>query len=274
MAAASRDAVATGDLCQHNKDVKMDTVIYGPVTSRRFQTSLGINILGPQKLCSFDCPYCDLGVSVLRLNQIKKGEVQLPTALEVEDQLREALKALKAKNQQIQTIAFSGNGEPSLHPDFPDIVSAVMKMKQEMSLDVKVLILSNGVHLDSKRNIAAFNELDERVIKLDAGSDRLFKTINAPLVRSDLTKIYSNLRKLTDVTIQSFFVTGAVDNTKAEDIEDWIEILGIIQPKMVQICGINRPPVNSQVQAVDEDTLYTIASKLKRRTQLESAVYL
>lgn len=251
----------------------MDSIIYGPVTSRRFQSSLGINVLGPQKLCSFDCPYCDLGVSVLRLNQIKKGEVQLPTVLQIEEQLREALKLLKAKNQSIQTITFSGNGEPSLHPDFADIVSAVMKMKNEMSLDVKVVVLSNGAHLDSKRNIAAFNELDERVVKIDAGSDRLFKAINAPLVRSDLTKIYSNLRKLTDVTVQSFFVKGAVDNTKAEDIDDWIEVLGIIQPKMVQICGITRPPLNSQIQAVDEDTLYTIASKLKRRTQLENAVF-
>ena len=251
----------------------MDSIIYGPVTSRRFQTSLGINVLGPDKLCSFDCPYCDLGPSVLRLNQIKKGEVSLPTVGQVEEKLRQSLKDLKSRNQTIQTIAFSGNGEPSLHPEFFDIVSSVLKMKQEMTLDAKVIVLSNGAHLDNKRNVAAFNELDERVIKLDAGSDRLFKVINAPLVRSDLTKLYSNLRKLNDVIIQSFFVKGPVDNTKPEDIEDWIEILGIIQPKLVQICGINRPTADSRVQAVDEDTLYTIASKLKRRTSLENAVF-
>lgn len=248
-------------------------IIYGPISSRRLGQSLGINILGPQKVCSFDCPYCDLGPSEVRMNQIKRNEIALPTPDQVEVEVREALANAPLKGTEFSHLTISGQGEPTLHPDLLEIAERVVKARNEMAADKKIVILSNGAHLDQKKTISAMNLLDERILKLDAGNDRLFKLINAPLVRTNVTKVYAGYRKLKDVIVQSFFVGGVASNTKAEDIEDWIEIIGIIQPKMVQICGINRPTAIPGVERVDEDTLYTIASKLKRRTQIESAVF-
>jgi wyosine [tRNA(Phe)-imidazoG37] synthetase (radical SAM superfamily) len=252
----------------------MDSFVYGPISSRRFGASLGINILGTEKVCSFDCPYCDLGRSQVRLNQIKRNEIVLPSVEDLDQKIRLGLREVLNKGTPFTTITISGNGEPTLHPHFPEVVAMLLKMRDEMANGIPIQILSNGAHLDSKRVVQALNSLDQRVMKLDAGNDRAFKSINLPLVRTNITKVYSNYRKLSDIILQSFFVTGSTDNTKAEDIEDWMEIVGIIQPKLVQICTINRPPSDATVRAVDEDTLYTIASKLKRRTQIESAVFI
>ncbi len=248
-----------------------ELTINPPFHSRRYGRCLDINLLGPQKLCSFDCPYCNLGPSVQRLNLIKKGELQLPTKAEVLDQFR--IKTLEYRGT-FDHVILSGNGEPTLHPEFAEIVTDLALIKRELEIKGKFLLLSNGAHFENKNIVTAANLFDERVIKLDAGNDRTLKKVNQPLVRANVNKIYTNMRKLKDVIIQSFFVTGSADNTSNEAIEDWMEVIGIIKPKLVQICTINQTPALSSVLPASEDTLYTIASKLKRRIQIESNVFL
>lgn len=248
-------------------------LVYGPVQSRRLGLSLGINPLGSVKLCSFDCPFCHLGRSVVRMNQIRK-EVVFPTVDEIEKALRDKIRELKKeKEQPFQTLTISGNGEPTLHPEFDTLVERTLSVRDEMLIKAPLVILTNGAHMDSKKIILGLNKLDERMLKIDVGSDRMMKVVNDPLIRGNIARIVTGTRKLKDVIVQSLFAKGIADNTKNEDIEDWIEVIGMIKPKIVHIYSVYQPTAIPGILKVDEDTLYTIASKLKRRTQIESLVF-
>lgn len=248
-------------------------LVYGPVQSRRLGVSLGINPLGATKLCSFDCPYCHLGRSVVRMNQIRK-EIQFPSVNEIELALREKIRELKKeKDIPFQTLTISGNGEPTLHPEFDELVERILKVRDEMLIKAPLVVLTNGAHMDSRKNILGLNKVDERMLKIDAGSDRLMKVINDPLIRGNIARIVTGTRKLKDVIIQTLFVRGLTDNTKNEDVDEWIEVVGMIKPKVVHMYSVYQPTAVPGILKVDEDTLYTIASKLKRRTQIETLVF-
>lgn len=247
-------------------------LVYGPVTSRRLGQSLGINLLGKQKICSFDCAYCDLGLTQIRLNQLKKDSL-FPTPEEVEKALRQKLQALADKNITFDALTVSGNGEPTLHPDFLGCTEAIQRVRQELQIPAKLVVLTNGVHCDNRRVLQGLGLYDECMIKIDAGSERTYKLLNRPLVRADLTKIAGGARRLKEVIVQSLFIQGAIDNTTKEEVDDWLEVVGIIKPKAIHLYTISRvPPVSGLIKA-SEDTLYTIASKVKRKLQIECLVF-
>jgi wyosine [tRNA(Phe)-imidazoG37] synthetase (radical SAM superfamily) len=202
------------------------------------------------------------------MNKIRK-EIQFPSRQEIVDAVRAQLR----KTADIDAITFSGNGEPTLHPDFEEIVMDIKEARRELSPKAKLVVLSNGAHLDSKKVIVGMNALDVRVIKLDAGNDKLMKVVNAPLVRRNLAQLLSGVKKLNDCIIEAMFVKGPIDNTTNSEIDDWVEIVGMIKPIGVQILTITRDPVDKALQPVDEDSLYSIAFKLKKRTQLEAQVF-
>ncbi|MBX7232704.1 MAG: radical SAM protein [Bdellovibrionales bacterium] len=247
-------------------------VTYGPVLSRRLGNSLGINLLGNNKICSFDCPYCELGPSQIRMKQLKQMEF-FPTVSEVEQSLRKRMMECLNHQMAVDVITISGNGEPTLHPLFLDCVKTILEVRNQLMPDKKVVILSNGVHLNHREIYQAMNLLDERMIKVDAGNEKVLKAVNQPLVRANLTKLTAGCRKLKDVIIQSLFVHGAVDNTQLSDVEEWLEIIGIINPKEVHLVTLDRIPSQPYLKKVDEDTLYTISSRLKRKLQIQGTVF-
>jgi wyosine [tRNA(Phe)-imidazoG37] synthetase (radical SAM superfamily) len=126
--------------------------------------------------------------------------------------------------------------------------------------------------LDSRKVLEAANKLDKRVVKLDAGGDKTFKAVNSPLSRTNLAKVITGIRSMKDVTIQSMFCQGAIDNTKPQDIEEWLEVIAMLKPASVQIQGVSRAPTNEAIIRCDEDTLHTIASLLERRTGIKALV--
>jgi wyosine [tRNA(Phe)-imidazoG37] synthetase (radical SAM superfamily) len=247
-------------------------IAYGPVKSRRLGSSLCVNLLGSMKICSFDCPYCELGQTQIRMNQLKQ-ELSFPSVTEVDLSLRVRLRELLVEQQTIDTLTISGNGEPTLHPEFLECVEKVISARDEILPKTKIVVLTNGAHCDNKRVVHGLNLVDERIVKIDAGNEHTFKAINQPLVRANLSKITSGARKLKDITVQSMFVQGVVDNTALEDIEEWLEIVGIVQPRGVQIYTLDRIPAIPGLKKADEDTLYTIASRLKRKLQIEALVF-
>jgi wyosine [tRNA(Phe)-imidazoG37] synthetase (radical SAM superfamily) len=248
------------------------SLVYGPVQSRRFGRSLGINILGTeQKACSFDCAYCDLGATTIRLNRLK-SDIVFPTVDAISEAVNASLKEIHANGPNFDMICLSGNGEPTLHPDFNEVVKSVMQARETWMPDKPIAVLTNGAHLDSRKVVDAMNKIDQRIVKIDAGNERAFKVVNSPLSRTTLAKVISGVRSLKDVTIQALFVQGATDNTSHADIEDWIEVIAIIKPKTVQIHGISRQTTQSGLIRCDEDTLYAIASRLERKTQIKAIV--
>ncbi len=244
-------------------------IVYGPHVSQRYGTTLGINLLGNEKVCSYNCVYCSLGPTSLTMNKMRK-DYKFPTLDEVRTAFREYIR----KSVPMEAVVVSGNGEPTLHPEFDEAMRMIMQLRDEHLPGRQVVVLSNGAHLESKKVVAGLNLCDERVIKVDAGNDLLMQKTNDPLIRINMAKFLNGIRRLGDCTIQSMFFTGALDNTQAEAIEEWIEVIGMIKPKAVQICTLSRPSnTNADIKAVDEDTLYAIAFKLKKRTNLEANVY-
>ena len=133
--------------------------------------------------------------------------------------------------------------------------------------------MSNGAHFDTRKTLVALEKADEVTVKVDAGNEEIFKSINSPLVRSNITKVISGTRKLKNFSAQAIFVQGSIDNTTNAAIEEWMEVIGMMAPQKVYIYGLKRVPPIAGLKAADEDTLYTIASKLKRRTSIEALVF-
>jgi wyosine [tRNA(Phe)-imidazoG37] synthetase (radical SAM superfamily) len=244
-------------------------LVYGPHSSLRYGSTVGVNLLGAEKVCSYKCIYCSLGATTLTMNKVRKNYV-FPALEDIKTSFRDYIK----KSVPMEAVVVSGNGEPTLHPEFDEAMSMIRSLRDEHLPGRPLVVLSNGAHLDSKKVVSGLNMADERVIKVDAGNDGLMQKVNDPLIRINMAKFLSGVHKLKDCTVQSMFFAGPVNNLENDQIEEWIEVLGMIKPKAIQICTITRAtPVMPSLQAVDEDSLYSIAFKLKKRTNLEANVF-
>jgi len=243
-------------------------LVYGPIQSLRYGSTLGINLLGSSKVCSYNCVYCHLGPTQLTMNKVRK-EYAFPSL----DDLRDAFRHYIKQSVEIDAVVISGNGEPTLYPHFEEAMRMLVELRDEHIPGKRLVILSNGAHLDTKKVVTGMNLLDERVIKVDAGNDALMQKINDPLVRINMAKFLSGVHKLNDCVVQALFVEGEGANTAPEALDDWMEVIGMIKPKDVQLCTLTRPSWHNGVRAVNDDMLDGIAFKLKKRNGLESHVF-
>lgn len=244
----------------------------GPIEDPRHGKSLIINPFGDQtKICSFNCAYCDLGLTETRLNRLKAND-SIPTAIEILEHAREFLKTAHLQGPRLDAIVVSGNGEPTLHPEFPALIAGLIELRSAWLKDRPIVVYSNGTTLDQRKTVEALNLVDERIIKVDAGNEKVFKELNAPLARVNLARILSGIKSLKDVTIQSLFCKGTVDNTQSSDIDDWIEAVIMLRPKRVHIQGASRPTAVAGILRCDEDTLHMIASRFERRSGIKAIV--
>lgn len=231
-----------------------------------------VNVLGTKaKLCSFDCAYCDLGATEVRLNKLKDSGL-LPTVEDILADAQTAFRLIHERGPMVSNVTLSGNGEPTLHPDFPEIVAGLVSLRNIWLEGVPLVLVTNGSALDQRRIAEAANKLDQRIVKIDAGNEKLFKAMNAPLSRVTLQKVLSGARLMKNLSIQAMFHQGSIDNTGSSDIEDWMEVVGLLKPTAVYIQGLSRKPHGSGLIRCDEDTLHTIASKLERRTGIKAIV--
>ena len=246
--------------------------IYGPFKSRRLGTVIGVNPLGHEnKICSYNCPYCELGETKIRMNQVeRKIKFQAPKL--INNQLRGEL--LKVGQPQIaESICISGNGEPTLYPHFKELSKMIYDSRSELSRSLKIHLFTNGAHFEQKKIASALKYYDSIHVKFDAGDDKILKKVNAPLVRTNLNKILHYIRETENLILQSIFITGEVNNIDDDAIESWMEAVGIIKPQLVHLYTIARSPFDSGIKKVDEEVLDIIAAKLKRKTHIDSLVF-
>jgi len=243
-------------------------ILYGPVASRRLGRSLGINLLPTdRKVCSFDCIYCHYGRTGEKT--LAPGRGGLPGVDQVLGAVEEALRA----SPDIDYITFSGNGEPTLHPDFPAIADGVRRLRDDLRPDVKLAILSNSstVHLPRIRKTLAL--FDAPIMKLDAGDARTLASINRPVPAVTLAKIVSGLKEVPDLILQSVLVDGKVTNARGEAFEAWLAALDEIAPAQVQIYSTDRPVPDAGVERVPPLTLRRLAGEIEQRTGLPVKAY-
>ncbi len=245
---------------------------HGPIQSERFGNFVDVNPLGKEKVCSFDCSYCNLGPSYLRMNKIKK-EYEFPSVAEIEDSVRTVLRAARANNENINRILVSGNGDASLYPNLGDLAKMLKRVRDDIYPDVPVEILTNGAKIDTRKSIEAINQFEKVYVKLDAGSDSVLKQVNTPLVRTTISQIISSCRKIDNLVIQSIFVNGVVDNTTDSEVEEWIESISLIEPKEVQLYTLTDAAQVPGVEKADENRIYYIASILERKKKIKTSVF-
>ena len=139
--------------------VLFSETVFGPIHSRRLGTSLGINLLPDDgKVCSFDCLYCEAG-----FNAQGTGTTGLPTREEVASKLEEKLSAMRSAGENLDVITFSGNGEPTLHPDFAAVVKDTLDLRDRYFPDVKVSVLTNSTRLDREDVVNALKSIDNNI---------------------------------------------------------------------------------------------------------------
>jgi wyosine [tRNA(Phe)-imidazoG37] synthetase (radical SAM superfamily) len=239
-------------------------IVYGPIRSRRLGLSLGINLLPTgYKLCSFDCVYCHYGHTDVK--SLSGDARDLPWSSDV---LREVRAALH-KYPNIDTITFSGNGEPTLHPAFFKIAAEVRDLRDELAPNVKLALFSNATTAHRAHVREALALFDLPMLKLDAGDPQTLAAINRPAPEVSWEQIVEGLGQTPNLVIQSVLIDGEVSNVKGAAFKAWIETLARLKPSRVQIYSTDYPVPENSVERVLPYELQRIAEEVGERTGLQ-----
>lgn len=250
-------------------------IVYGPVQSRRFGRSLGLNILPDEiKVCSLNCRYCQYSWTGLLSIHPDMYAAYLPSREAIRAALESKLVPMEKASAPPDSITFSGNGEATLHPDFPSIAADVSQLRDRYARGCKTVILSNGTTVHREEIRDALCLLDEPVLKLDSGLEETFRRLNGPAPTVRFDRIVEGLKAMgSRAILQSLFVCGSVDNTTDEDLARWIEIVGEIHPKRVQIYTLDRAPADGGLYPVPAIKLEAIAAAVLERAGVAAQVF-
>lgn len=244
-----------------------DRIIFGPVKSRRLGVSLGVNLLPVNtKVCSFNCIYCECGLTLNRCEE----EAKLPSRAEVREKLEATIIKMASSRQLPDVITFAGNGEPTLHPEFSQIIDDTVELRNRLAPDLRIAVLSNATMLHKKSVFDALMKIEYNIQKLDSAFPETIKLINGPDINFNLQNIIEQITLFNGkVIIQTMFLRGScnrqnIDNTTEAEISAWLELLVKIKPAHVMIYTIARDtPINS-LNNISLSELQTIASKLEQ----------
>lgn len=251
-----------------------DEIVYGPVPSRRFGPSLGINILpAGRKVCTFNCRYCQLGWSVEPVDALAVSQHRWPGPREIAREVREALADLQSRGEPLNQATLSGNGEPTLHPMFLEVCRELVGTRDKVWPGLPLVVLTNATRLHVPDVMNGLNLLDERVVKFDAALPATYRTVNGPLTDVAPSDVLDGIRRLKDCVVQSLFITGRNGNAGDADVDAWIEAVGTIKPKSVQLYTLSRVPADTRLEPVSRQDLKAIADLLQERTGLAGEVF-
>ncbi len=244
-----------------------DSIVYGPIHSRRLGISLGVNLMPTDaKLCSFNCVYCECGWNK------PVHAPKLPTVEEVAHALEEKLRSMQAKNTQPDVITFSGNGEPTLHPAFEQIIQDTCRLRDIYCPEAKVSVLSNSTQLMREDVVRALRLVDNRILKLDSAIDDTMRKIDLPVNKAlTVCEIMQRLSAFNgDFILQTCFLRGEtdqgyIDNTTDEELAAWYKAVEELQPQQVMIYVIDRATPAENLEKIEPEKMYAIADTLRKK---------
>ena len=243
----------------------MSTIIYpspifGPVQSRRLGISLGINLLPSDgKVCSFDCIYCECG-----FNREHRPQKPMPTRQEVAQALEHKLQVMQEDGQMPDVLTFAGNGEPTCHPHFPEIIDDTIRLRDKYCPMAKVSVLSNSTMIHRQAVHDALMRVDNNILKLDTVDPDFIKQVDNPVGNYDVSQIIERLKLFKGhVIIQTMFLTGQdIDNTTPHYVEPWLEALADIKPQQVMIYTIDRETPDQTLRKATHEELDAIRDRV------------
>jgi wyosine [tRNA(Phe)-imidazoG37] synthetase (radical SAM superfamily) len=240
-------------------------IIFGPIKSRRLGYSLGINLLPiDSKICTFNCIYCECGWNpdkILSTGFNKREDIYIA--------LENRLIEIKENNEPIDILTFAGNGEPTLHPKFPDIIDDVISLRNKYFPEKKIAVLSNATTLGNINITEALKKIDLPILKLDSAIENTFRLINKPSDSFNFNEYINNLGNFkNNIIVQTMFLRGEinghiVDNTTENELNKWIEVVKKLNPINVMIYSIDREPPAKKLIKIQPEELKKIAEILK-----------
>ena len=235
-------------------------IAYGPIHSRRLGTSLGVELMPLEhKLCTFNCVYCECGWN----------EPVIHPKLPSREEVRAALEAKLKENLPLDVITFSGNGEPTLHPDFLGIIEDTISLRDQYCPKAKVSVLSNSTQLGRPDVVKALRLCDNRILKLDAATDEMMRRIDLPVNEYlDVATIIDWLKQFNgDFILQTCFLKGMhngliLDNTTSEELSAWYQVVDELHPKQIMIYVIDRKTPEEHLEKIPREKMESIAAPL------------
>lgn len=233
-----------------------DDIVFGPIFSRRLGSSLGVNLLPSKgKLCNFDCVYCECG-----WNKDGIAERVFPRLEEVKAALEEKMSKAASEGVPVDSITFSGNGEPTMNPDFPEIIDVTQELRDRYFPDAKVSVLSNATLIGRPAVAEALMKVDNPILKIDASSDSLIAQINKPVGRYRLDEVVEAMMKFEGrFVLQTMFLKSPdFDTAEPDALEKWMEIVRKVKPREIMVYTIDRetPDKSLAKYTVEEMTAF------------------
>ncbi|MBD8387621.1 radical SAM protein [Dysgonomonas sp. BGC7] len=241
-------------------------IVFGPIHSRRLGSSLGMNLLPYDgKLCSFDCIYCECGY-----NKDFRTKTKLPDRENVRAALEDKLITLQKENTPIDVITFAGNGEPTMHPQFSEIIDDTILLRDKYYPEAKISVLSNAMHLGKEKVFEALKKVDNNILKLDSAILETVYLIDRPNSREYSIEKQIELFKRFEgnFIMQTMFVKGShdgkiVDNTTDKEIQAWINAVKATNPREVMIYTIDRETPEKNLEKVSIEKLREIGKQIE-----------
>lgn len=253
--------------------VLFHSTIFGPIHSRRLGVSLGVNLTpNDGKICSFDCLYCEAG-----FNAQGPGTTGFAPRAEVARLLGDKLRAMHDAGEKLDVITFSGNGEPTLHPDFAGVIDDTIALRDRFYPEAKVSVLSNSTRIFSPMVAAALRKVDNNILKLDSAITPTMQALDRPTLPSlTAERIIEGLTHFKDqCIIQTLLVRGHhegvhIDNTTPAEIDALIQAVRRISPREVMLYSIDRKTPAQHLEKVDRDELTAIAARIEHETGVKT----
>lgn len=237
-----------------------EETVFGPIRSRRLGSSLGINLL-PQKgkICNFDCIYCECG-----WNRDGMQDKTLPTAADVRSALEDKLRSLRADGVGIDSITFSGDGEPTLNPEFPQIIDDTIALRGRYYPEAVVSVLSNATRVHIPAIFEALRKVDNPIMKIDAPTAELASRINNPAPGYDPLKVADALIGFGgNFVLQTMFLKSSdFDSSSPEVLDGWMQIVRDLRPREIMVYTIARPTPQQGLEKFSEEQMRQLVKPL------------
>lgn len=251
--------------------VLFHNTIFGPIHSRRLGISLGINLMpNDGKICSFDCLYCEAG-----FNAQGPGKDGIASRETVKRQLKNKLETMKQAGEGLDVITFSGNGEPTLHPHFDQVVHDVLMLRDRYYPEAKVSVLSNSTMAGKPKVAEALKKVDNNILKLDSAIAATMRALNRPTSPNVIPAgVIEDLKQFAgQCIVQTMMLRGDhegkhIDNTTDEEVNALIEAYKAISPKEIMLYSIDRKTPAEHLQKVELDELRAIGQRIQEATSI------
>ena len=226
-----------------------EKLVFGPIFSRRLGSSLGINLLPENgKICNFDCVYCECG-----WNKDGRGDSRLPLPEELRRELEAKLSECKSAGTSIDSITFSGDGEPTLNPHFPEMIDITLELRDKYFPDS---VMQNATRLCRKEVRESLMKVDNPILKLDAASDRMVELINQPACDYSVNDIVQDMKLFGgNFIMQTMFLRfPGFSTAEPENLKAWMDIVRETKPREVMVYTLDReaPAQGLEKFTVDE----------------------